>query len=175
MKVAVVYASKHGFTKGIAEFVRDTLLKDGVHAETYDVGDLQHPEDYDAFVIGSAVYMFHWMKEAKEFVVRNSEILASRPVWLFSSGPVGPDVKDKKGRDPREVAVSQEDIEKLKTVISPRDHRVFFGGLDSHKIGIGGWFIRRMPTDDKSRVEGDFRNWNEIGEWATGIAKELTR
>ena len=172
MKVAVVYASKHGFTKGIAEFIRDKIQEKGVQAEAWDAREA-HPVDYDAFVIGSAVFMGKWMKEAKQFVARNKETLATRPVWLFSSGPIGRDEKDAKGREPREVAVSPEEIAELKSVVSPRDHRVFFGGLDSRKVGIGGWFIRRLPAGSKALVEGDFRNWNEIGEWATSIVKEL--
>ncbi len=173
MKVAVVYASKHGFTKGIAEYIKDKIQQQGVQAELEEAAKLQNPGDYDAFVIGSAVYMGSWMKEARRFIKQNSTTLASRPVWLFSSGPIGPDEKDKKGRDPREVAVSQEEIAQLKNLIGPRDHRVFFGGLDSSKIGIGGWFIRRIPAAQKALVEGDFRNWNEIGDWAESIAKEL--
>ncbi len=46
-------------------------------------------EDYDAVVLGSAVYMGKWMKPATELVDRSGEALAARPVWLFSSGPVG--------------------------------------------------------------------------------------
>jgi menaquinone-dependent protoporphyrinogen IX oxidase len=47
------------------------------------------PVGYDAAVIGSAAYYFHWMKPATEFVCRNRDTLTSRPVWLFSSGPLG--------------------------------------------------------------------------------------
>ncbi len=39
------------------------------------------------------------LKEATEFVRRNQAVLASRPVWLFSSGPLGTKATDAKGRD----------------------------------------------------------------------------
>ena len=54
---------------------------------------------YDAFVIGGAAYMFHWLKDATAFVQRHRAVLATRPVWLFSSGPLGTDPSTPKGRD----------------------------------------------------------------------------
>jgi menaquinone-dependent protoporphyrinogen IX oxidase len=46
-------------------------------------------DGYDAVVLGSAVYAGHWLKPAREPVGRLGTFLADRPVWLFSSGPVG--------------------------------------------------------------------------------------
>jgi menaquinone-dependent protoporphyrinogen oxidase len=54
---------------------------------------------YDAFVIGSGVYNAHWLKTAAELVRRNHDLLAERPVWLFSSGPLGTGAEDAQGRD----------------------------------------------------------------------------
>jgi menaquinone-dependent protoporphyrinogen IX oxidase len=45
-------------------------------------------------VIGSGVYYGSWLKEATEWVHRNQAVLAERPVWLFSVGPLGVEVKD---------------------------------------------------------------------------------
>jgi hypothetical protein len=49
-------------------------------------------------VIGAAAYMFHWLKDATRFVKRHHRLLAERPVWLFSSGPLGTDLVDEDGR-----------------------------------------------------------------------------
>ena len=46
-------------------------------------------------------------------------ILASRPVWLFSVGLLGSEVKDAEPQ-PKEMAQFQQ-------MLSPREHRVFFG------------------------------------------------
>jgi menaquinone-dependent protoporphyrinogen oxidase len=172
VKALVVYASKHGFTKGIAEFIADKIRQNGVETVAQEADQVKTLADYDAFVIGSAVFMGKWMKEAREFVTHNQSELARRPVWLFSSGPVGTEVKDKKGRDIVEASVPK-DIAEFKKIINPRDHHVFYGGVDSKKLGIGGWFIRRLPAADKALVEGDFRNWNEIEAWANSIARQL--
>ena len=44
---------------------------------------------YEAFVIGSTVEAGHWLSAATGFVQRHEALLAARPVWLFSSGPLG--------------------------------------------------------------------------------------
>ena len=172
MKVVVAYASKYGFTKGIAERIAEKMTSSGVETEAKDVSQVDGPEDYDAFVIGSAVFFGKWMKEAHEFVTRNQAMLAAKPVWLFSSGPVGTETKTKKGESMIEASIPK-DIEEFKDIISPRDHHVFYGGFNSSGHGVGGWIVRRLSAASKALVEGDFRNWPEIEAWAIGIAREL--
>ena len=41
----------------------------------------------------------HGEQEAVRFVRRTSDALARRPVWLFSSGPLGTEQTDAQGRD----------------------------------------------------------------------------
>jgi hypothetical protein len=45
--------------------------------------------NYDAVVLGSAVFNQRWLPEADEFAQRNRKTLAARPVWLFSVGTFG--------------------------------------------------------------------------------------
>jgi menaquinone-dependent protoporphyrinogen oxidase len=170
MKVLVAYASKYGSTKGIAEFIGEKLRQRGIEADVLEVGAVRDAGVYDAFVIGSAVYMFHWLKDARQFISRNRALLASRPVWLFSSGPTGSKATDSKGRDLREVSGPKE-ISELRESISPRDHRVFFGALYRDRLkGTSGWFARWIPKEG----EGDFRNWSEIEAWTNSIAEALS-
>ena len=49
---------------------------------------------YDAFVLGSAAYIGHWRKEAIELARRLEQERGERPVWLFSSGPLGEDAEE---------------------------------------------------------------------------------
>ena len=89
MKVLVGYGSKHGSTRAIAERIAETLRAAGHRAAARPVEAAGDLAGYDAFVIGSGVYAGRWIQEATEFVRRHQPILASRPVWLFSSGPIG--------------------------------------------------------------------------------------
>src|SRR4051794_34970520 len=90
MTVLVTAASRHGATQEIAEAIANGLTERGVDASAMPVENVANPGDYDAYVIGSAVYMGRWLKPAREFVQANTDTLREAPVWLFSSGPLGP-------------------------------------------------------------------------------------
>ncbi len=174
MTVLVAYASRHGATAGIGERIAARLRAAGVQAEVLRAGEVRRPEEYDAFVVGGAAYMFHWLKDATSFVRRNRALLAERPVWLFSSGPLGPDEPDAKGLEPRETCLPRE-FPELRAAVRARDARVFFGAWDANARPIG--FFERltfmMPAARKSLPIGDFRNWAEIDRWADEIAASL--
>jgi len=161
MTVLVAYASKHGSTQGIAERIAEKLRQLGKEAEVRPVDAVEDPGSYEAFVIGSAVYYGSWLKEATEWVHRNQAILAQRPVWLFSSGPLGTEVKDAE-QQPKEMAEFQQ-------AIRPRDERIFFGALDHNRLS----FAERMVLKAVRAPEGDFRDWQAIDAWAESIARDL--
>lgn len=172
MSILVAYASRYGATRGIAERIATKLRAAGREAEARPLKAAGDLAGYDAFVIGSAVYFGSWLKEATEFVRRNHAVLANRPVWLFSSGPIGADTTDAEGRDLREAAEPTQTAE-LREALEPRDHRVFFGKLDRGKLRFVDRLVASLPAFPGS--EGDFRDWNEIEAWAARIAGEPTQ
>jgi menaquinone-dependent protoporphyrinogen oxidase len=172
MRVLVAYASKHGSTEGIAERIGEDLRADGHEADVRPASEAKHPEEYDAFVIGSAAYVMHWMKDASSFVKKNKDVLSARPVWLFSSGPLGTDLVDKEGNDVIEASVPKEAAEFA--FLHPRDHHVFFGALDFDKLGLTGRMLKKMPATRDAIPEGDFRDWEDIDRWAHYIGSALT-
>jgi menaquinone-dependent protoporphyrinogen oxidase len=175
MHVLVAFASRHGATQGIAERIAQTLRASGLEAEARPATGVKDAAGYDAFVIGSAAYMHHWMKEATAFVHRNRSVLAGRPVWLFSSGPIGTDAVNEKGVDQKVASVPAEAAE-LTAAVGAREFRVFFGAYerDRKPIGLAERFAARLPASWMDEVPyGDFRDWPEIEAWAAGIAQEL--
>jgi menaquinone-dependent protoporphyrinogen oxidase len=174
MRVLVAYASRYGATQGIAERIAATLRQQGIEATVEGAERAGDPAGYDAAVIGSAAYYFHWMKPAAKFVRSNAESLASRPVWLFSSGPLGTKDKDDKGRDLCAVLEPKE-IAEFRETVKPRDHRVFFGAMDPSKLGFTHRLIYKLPANRDNALfpQGDFRNWADIEAWAGGIAETL--
>ena len=50
-----------------------------------------------------------------------------------------------------------------------REHRVFAGKLDRSRLG----FFEKAVVIALRAPEGDFRDWDEIRDWASSIASSL--
>ena len=158
MTVLVTYASKHGSTQGIAEAIGDRLRERGVDAEVRPLVAVDGLERYDAIVLGSAVYLGSWMKEAQAFLEQHAETLGHVPVWLFSSGPTADEGLD--------LAVSAKQQQRLEAV-GARDHHLFRGALDPEGLG----FLERKAVKMAKQPLGDFRQWSDVERWADSIAE----
>ena len=99
MRVLVTAASKHGGTAEIAAAIGRALAEHAVDVEVTAIEDTAGVENYGAVVLGSAVYAGHWLESATEFVEDHATQLAGRPVWLFSSGPIGVPPKPAEDQD----------------------------------------------------------------------------
>ena len=174
MSILVAYASKHGATKEMAERISESLRSAGLLADARTVGDVGDLEAYEGFVVGSAAYMGHWMKDAVAFVRGQQHLLAQRPVWLFSSGPLGTEATNAKGEDLR-VAAEPKELPEFEETIHPQEHRVFFGALDPGRLSFTERSLRKLPAARAMMPEGDFRDWDEIQAWAQGIAEQMTQ
>ena len=174
MSILVTYATRHGSTRGIAERIAERLCTHGLDAEVRPAAEVRDASRYDAFVVGGAAYMFHWLKDATTFVKRNRALLAQRPTWLFSSGPVGTDTVDKQGRAVLEATIPKE-FPELVAAIHPRGETVFFGAMDpaAKPVGLAERFVSLMPAAKDALPKGDFRDWPAIDAWADTIAQDL--
>lgn len=120
MKVLVSAASKYGATSEIAQAVAEVLAGRGLEVTMLPPQEVGAVEEFDAVVLGSAVYMGQWMRPARELAERSAAALAARPVWLFSSGPVG---------EPAKPADNPVDVTKIVQATKARDHQIFTGKL----------------------------------------------
>ena len=165
-KILVAYATKHNSTAEIAHFIGKVLQEaGGMQVELRSVERVPDITVYDAVVLGSAVYMGQWQKAAAEFLMAHEQELASRPVWLFSSGPLGE--KDRASQPGRWTF--PEGLQPVADRIQPRNLGVFHGNLDPARLGFFERFIARMVKSPT----GDFRDWQMIRSWAEGIAQAL--
>ena len=184
MKVLVVYASRHGGTRGIAERIGEVLAAEGCEAPVVAPDVAPAVASFDAVVIGSGVYMGSWLKEATEFIEGNKEALATLPVWLFSSGPLRGSSRSTTTHDAVTDALGPTDgpgsggrkkVDDLSRAIHPRDHQVFEGAFDpaDPPRAMSERLIRMMPSSNKILPPGDFRDWPAIEAWAHAIARAL--
>jgi menaquinone-dependent protoporphyrinogen oxidase len=114
-------------------------------------------------VVGSAIYMGRWLKTARAFVSEHAADLSAVPVWLFSSGPLGPP-------DHRIPEGESSDGKQLIELVRARAHRVFAGRLERASLG----FAERAAAKAVHAPEGDCRDWDAIDAFAGEIAAELS-
>lgn len=165
-QILVAYASKYGATKEIAEKIGEVLRQEGLQADVVPVNNIRELGPYEAVILGSAVYIGKWQKEAVEFLQLHENSLAERPVWLFSSGPTGEGDPVELVEGLRIPAVLQPFAER----IQPRDIAVFHGHINPDKLNfIEKWAIKSLVK----KPFGDFRDWDAIASWASSIAETL--
>jgi len=168
--VLVVYASRHGGNRGIAERISTILGGEGLTSRVASVRDKPDPTTAAAIIVGSGVYFGNWLGEGKRWLRSNAKTLREQPVWLFSSGPVGPPSAEAK-RDallPRAVA-------ELEAWVKPRGHEIFAGAFDpaDSPKSLGERLMRLMPASRDLLPAGDYREWSAIDAWTRAIAREL--
>ena len=165
-KILVAYASKYGATKEIAEKIVAVLREAGLEVDVLPVDRIRDVTPYKAVILGSAVYVGKWQKEAVKFLQANERILAERPVWIFSSGPTGEGDAVELVEGVRLPA----ELQPVTDRIQPRDIAVFHGYINPDKIDfIEKWAIKSLVK----KPFGDFRDWNAITAWAKSIAESL--
>ncbi|MFN8075715.1 MAG: flavodoxin domain-containing protein [Kineosporiaceae bacterium] len=162
MKVLVTAATRHGSTDEVAHAMAEALAAVGVETDVVTgdaVAAVETVDDYDAVVLGSAIYTGHWLEPAVRFAEAHASALAGRPVWLFSSGPVG---------DPSLLRLPEE-LERVRELTAAREHRVFAGRIDLDDLDDA----ERAHVERVGGQAGDYRDWAAVRHWATGIAREL--
>ena len=167
MTVLVTAASKHGATREIAKEIARVLDEHGVSIELLDIEDVTDLSSYEAYVVGSGIYLGNWLKSARRFLDTHAAELAKRPTWLFASGSIvgEPPVAD----DPD--ALRSGLVERLVETTHAREHKLFAGKVDTSKLGL----LERAAVRGAHASEGDHRDWDEIDRWAEEIAGQLRR
>jgi menaquinone-dependent protoporphyrinogen oxidase len=161
MGILVAVASKHGSTVEIGETIAGELRAMGLATDVQNLPDVTDPSRYDAVVLGSAVYMGRWLPDALDFIATRRDALNTRPVWLFSSGPLGADQPVPPG-DPQHLDTIMEQVR-------ARGHRLFSGRLEPGDLGLG----ERLIVKVVHAPAGDFRDWDAIRAWAREIGTAL--
>jgi menaquinone-dependent protoporphyrinogen oxidase len=164
-KVLIAFASKYGATAEIAEKIGAVLRRSGLQVDVIPVKNVHDLADYGAIILGSAVYIGQWRKEAVKFLKTNEKILSEKQVWLFSSGPTGEG-------DPVELLQGwrfPKGQQEIADRIQPCDIAVFHGDVDPEKVNaLHKWMIDKVDSP-----VGDYRDWEAITVWANSIAGTL--
>lgn len=164
-RVLVAYASKHGSTRALAQAVGGALHACGCHVRVLPAGLVHSLVGFDAVVLGSAIYHDQWLWEGRRCLKRVHAELTERPVWLFSSGPIGGTPESEEliacgcgpgAPLPPSLVPALHDIRMI-------DHAMFAGKVDET---AGGLFERDV-------ARGDWRDFRQVSDWGHAVGVRL--
>lgn len=170
MRVLTVYASAHGSTAEVADFIADIWQRRGIDTDVAAVGSVQSVAGYDAFALGSAIHNGLWLPEMATFIRRSRQQLSEKPAYLWLNclrvmEPDGyayvtnnylPNILDRK--------------------LSFRKIGVFAGKIDLATINEEETWTLTFRYDGRKTLAdhaGDYRDWDKIRDWAEQVAADL--
>ncbi len=162
-RILIVYQSRHGSTKDIANTIAARLKKAEHSVNVFEKPfTAPVPIGYDVVILGSATYLGRWLAGMRRYYLRNRELLSAvNKVWLFSSGPVG--------EQDNLAYNTPTPVDEIKKQLHVQDHVVFSGKLDRKNLSLS----ELVATKIVKASPGDFRNWDAISKWADDIADSL--
>jgi menaquinone-dependent protoporphyrinogen oxidase len=159
MSILVTFGSKRGGTAGLADMVADGLRQEGFTVDVTPARAVKDVDDYQAVIVGGALYAFRWHRDARRFVKRHTRELRQRPTWLFSSGPL-------------DESAAEKDIEPVKGVKALMDrvhamgHMTFGGRLAADAKGFPAGAMAKKNS-------GDWRDPEQVRKWTHQVATHL--
>ena len=129
-----------------------------------DVSDIS---EYDAVIVGSAIYRFNWLSGALRFLKRHERTLSSIPVAYFI---VCSALKEDTPENREAVMVFVNPVLEAFPEIVPVEVGRFAGAVDFSKYNIFETIIMKIIGFKKSE---DWRDWDKIRIWAEDVSDLL--
>jgi len=164
-KILVAYASRHGTTEEIAQYIARVLSAASATVEVKHVDDVETVFGHDCVIVGSPIRLARWLPEATNFLRHHRLTLQTVPLALYT-------VCLTAAEDDKE---SYEKVEEytapLYEIVKPISSIAFGGVLN--RVELSATEKLMLSVNLRNAAEGDFRNWASIESWATGILESL--
>jgi menaquinone-dependent protoporphyrinogen oxidase len=149
--VLVVYATKHGSTREVAEAISATLQEHGAEVELRSARDVRERiGGRDLIVLGGAIYSGRWHNDAHRFLKRHRKELLNVPVAVFGMGPRNSSEDAwRRSRGQLDRALAKREWLRPATV-------ALFGGVD--------------PPKREGEARRDLRDWDAVRAWAGEVS-----
>lgn len=172
-KALVLYGTRTGSTRGIAEEIGRTLEAEGYSVDVVDAKEkMKSLPDYGLVVVGSGILAGQWTGKTKNFLRKNSAWLNGRRLALFCSCGMAEDPDDHEKATADFLVKTAE-----KHGLSPVSYGLFGGVYDF--TGDHGLLMKFMSRMVKKSLEErgvdtskpyEFRDWDRIRLWARELA-----
>jgi menaquinone-dependent protoporphyrinogen oxidase len=168
-KILVTYASRTGWTVGVAEAIGKTLSEGSASVDVLPMQQVSDLSPYRAVVAGSAIQDRKWLPEAVEFVRAHRAELSRKPFAMFL---VCLTLGMRNGENYRPFVA--EFLAPVRAIVKPVSEGHFAGGLDIGKIPSFADRVKfRLSVLFGIWSEGDHRNWNAIRAWTEDLRPRL--
>jgi menaquinone-dependent protoporphyrinogen oxidase len=168
-KILVAYASRTGWTVGVAEAIGKVLSEDGSQVDVLPMDSVKDLSAYHAVVAGSGINTGAWLPGAMDFVRLHQAQLKQKPVAVFL---VCMTLAMKNGENYRSHVSTW--LDPVRTLVQPVSKGLFAGGLDIKKVpSASDRFKFRLSVLFGAWKEGDHRNWQAINSWAMELKPML--
>jgi menaquinone-dependent protoporphyrinogen oxidase len=151
--ILIAYATKHGSTHEVAEAIGAALRAAGHRVDVADAAGVRDVNRYATVVLGGALYMGRWHRDAVAFLKRHQRALAQMPLAVFAMGPktlFDADVASARAQLDHALASSP---------LEPASVTIFGGVVDPSKLHFP---FSHMPVSDA-------RDWAAIEAWAAEV------
>jgi len=169
-KILVTYASRTGWTTGVAEAIGKTLAEHGAQVDVLPMRAVENLKGYDAVIAGSGINGASWLPEALDFVRANQTELQRKPFAAFLVCMTlailahGASAGVKNGEQYRAHVATW--LDPVSALVKPVSKGLFAGGLDISKVPtLKDRLGFRLSVLFGVWKEGDHRDWDAIREW----------
>jgi len=170
-KILVTYASRFGFTAGVAEAIGKALAESGAQVDVLPMREVKELSSYQAVVAGSAINAGAWLPEAMQFMQTHRAELNQKPFAAFLVCMT----LAMRNADQYHDHVADW-LAPVRALVQPTTEGLFAGGLDIGKIPSFSDRLKfRLSVLFGVWKEGDHHDWNAIRIWAEGLRQLLLR
>jgi menaquinone-dependent protoporphyrinogen oxidase len=176
MKALVVYGSRYGTAAEIAREIAQVIEEEGVEVDLKEDKNVKKtdPDPYDLIIVGSGIKMGKWTKNTIKFLKKNKNILKEKKVALFVSCSAANEEKSREmGWNDYLKKVARENLED-----EPVDMGLFGSKYDPnakqgmmYKMTMKFWKKDLEEKGLDTSKPNDFRDWDEIRDWARNLTK----
>ncbi len=169
-KILVTYASMYGSTGDVANAIGKALCRNGAHVDVQHLKNISEVKGYHAVVVGSAIRSSRWLPEAIEFVEGHRKTLGDMPVAYFLSCLT---LSQSSEETHKKAMAFLDPLRNTVPEVKPVGIGLFAGVLDYSKMSFPMRLIMKRKMKQRSVEEGDYRNWDSIRTWASGLHPKL--